>query len=104
MKDQRATATAKPRRKRKPQAVERNVTTVFYADYLGNRAIKTNRSSFPIRASARAFYMLRRNHYPEAILAEVFGDNGRLYAVLKKNREGKKIETVFEDLPKKDEV
>lgn len=81
----------KPRRGKKARRfiVERNIRTIFYADHEGRWALKTNVSAYALHAAFKAGEYLRSQHYPGAMLAEVFDlVTGQVYAIITMDRTG----------------
>lgn len=76
---------------------ERNVQTVYYADWEAKIALKTIMSAYGINAVANAVKKLRWQHYPGAMLVEVYDvDTAHVYAVLKMDVNGG-LHAIFED-------
>lgn len=84
------------RRLRKSKAEQRLVMTLFFGDYNGLQLIKVNRSKWAEKACVRCVDLLRADHYPEALSAEVYGADGTLYAAVRRDRTGKKVTVLFE--------
>lgn len=84
-----------------PLVVERTVETVYYGDYHASIVLRKTKSLDACRATAKVTEYLRRQHYPGAMLAQVYDlVSGKLYAVVKMDVTGA-IHTIFQAIADK---
>jgi uncharacterized phage-associated protein len=74
----------------------RPIRAVYYKDFKATKVVKITKGKDPENMVSLCQKHMRRNDY-EAMLAEVYNDQGKLFGVIKRNIAGDEITMLFEE-------